>query len=301
MTAAILDPRASWLARRRELVTASDAAAILGEDQRRGPLAVYAEKLGAETEETLPMRRGKRMEAVIAAEYEEQTGRAVKAPGEFTIFVHPDVPWLGATPDRLVSDEALWLPLEIKLAIGSGRDWRDEPPISYLFQLQVQIACMVVPRGSLAGLIGPGPLAVSDHALDPELLALMLPRLEHFRWHVAKQQPTPCNAEGCVMQADAKPGTSAAVRRLWRTVNDQTVPLGDHGIVLAERLAQAKAEGGRAKKQADALENEMRALLGDAGLGALPDGRFVRRLARKRGAYQAAASEWVQLDVWSPK
>lgn len=265
-------------------------------------LAVYAAKVGAaEAEETLPMRRGRRWEALLAEEYAEQTGREVRSPGDYTIFVHPELEWLGATPDRLTKVADRWVPLEIKLAIGSGYAWRDEPPLAFLFQLQIQLACMSAPQGSLAGLVGPGPLNVSDHAYDGELIALMVPRLEHFRWHVAKQQPTPCNAEGCVMQADGKPGTSAAVKRLWRTVNQETVALDSEAVALADAWKRSKVRAADAEAEARKAENALRALVGEAGIGALPDGRFVRRQARKRGAYQAAASEWVQLDVWSPK
>ena len=41
VSAAIIhDKREQWLAARRECLTASDVAAVLGEDPRRGPLAV---------------------------------------------------------------------------------------------------------------------------------------------------------------------------------------------------------------------------------------------------------------------
>lgn len=299
---AILDPRSAWLARRRELVTASDIAAILGEDERRGPLAVYAAKVGdVESEETLPMRRGRRMEGAIADEYAEQTGREVLDLGAHEIQIHPDVPWLGATLDRVTCrDAATRGPLEIKLAIGSGHQWRNEPPLAYLFQVQVEIACYAAPWGSLAGLVGPGPLSVSDHERDEDLLGLMLPKLEHFRWHVERRLPTACEHEGCVMHADAKPGTSAAVRRLWGTVGRETVPLDDEALRLVERWETRKALAAESDKAAKAIENELRARLGDAAFGALPDGRFVRRVARKRGSYTVEPAEWVQLDVWRP-
>jgi len=45
--AILASERDRWLARRRELVTASDVPAILGEDPHRGPLAVWAAKIGA--------------------------------------------------------------------------------------------------------------------------------------------------------------------------------------------------------------------------------------------------------------
>lgn len=309
--AIIHSPREQWLARRRELVTASDVAAILGEDERRGPLAVYASKVGdAETEETEAMARGRDFEDAIARAYERQTGRQVRALGEFEIQIHRDLAWLGATLDRVTASDCESesgmvftddpVPLQIKMALGSAAEWRDEPPTAYLCQVNIEAACYGSSWAALAGLVGPGPLAVSDHQRDDEFLALAIPQLEDFRGHVLRKDPASCGA-GCPMVADAKPGTSAAVRRLWNTVGRGTVPLGQDALELVRAWDFAHLRLKVYEAEAEKAENALRALLGDAAFGALPDGRYVRRSHRSRGGYEVGPAEWVQLDVWAPK
>ena len=120
--AILRSPREHWLADRRRIVTASDCAAIANQDERRGPFAVWAEKTSEiETAETVPMRRGRRMQAAIAEEYGEQTGRVVVPWPEFEIRRHPSIPWIGATLDAVTRlDDGAEIPLEIKLGLGSS-------------------------------------------------------------------------------------------------------------------------------------------------------------------------------------
>src|SRR5687767_8539180 len=109
--------RERWLAERRELLTASDVAAVLGVDPRRSPLSVYAEKRGLlEVAETPWMRWGRRVEGAIAEAYADETGRPVRDLG-LEIQRHPDVPWLGATLDRQVLEGSAAHPL---VAPGPG-------------------------------------------------------------------------------------------------------------------------------------------------------------------------------------
>ena len=107
--AIVHSPRDQWLARRRELITASDVAAILGEDQRRGPLAVWCSKTGAiEADENEAMIRGRDFEDAIARTYHRQTGRPVGALPDYEIAIHPALPWLGATLDRRTASKFMY-------------------------------------------------------------------------------------------------------------------------------------------------------------------------------------------------
>lgn len=300
---AILNPRVAWLAERRKLVTASDAAAILGADPRRGPLAVYAEKLGAEIPETLPMRRGKRWEQVIADEYGEQTGRRVEAVGEYVIQHHPDIPWLGATLDRVTGPYGYGDgspdpfggnssgTLELKMALGSARAWKADPPLGFLVQVHIQIACFNATWGALAGLTGPGPLNVSDHKRNDAFLAAALPHLEAFWLRVQRRDPPP---------ADASPGTTAAIKALWSDEDGSTVALDmeAQALVLAMELGQAEAR----KRAAELLriKNELRRRVGSASFGALPDGSFLSAHVTRRASYTVAACTYRVLRRWWP-
>lgn len=298
--AIVHDARGQWLLARRELVTASDVAALIGEDPRRGPLAVYASKVGdIETAETVPMRRGRRFEGAIADEYQDQTRRPVACLGEYEITRHPSIPWLGATLDRVTVGSAATpapsegkAPLQIKMAIGSAGEWKDEPPLHYVVQVQVEMGCFGSTWGALAALVGPGPLAAVDLVRDDDFLLALVPQLERFRWHVANRIPP---------EADGKPGTSAAIRRLWAGEDGETVALDAEAAKLVLQWEQAKDRISGAKDTAETLENQLRARLGSASFGALADGSFLTLRLQKRGAYEVKPTSFRVLRRMRPR
>jgi predicted phage-related endonuclease len=303
--AIVHDARSQWLLARREIIGASDVAAIIGEDPRRGPLAVYAAKVGdIEAVETVPMRRGRRFERAIGEEYGDQTGRAVGPGPEYEIRRHPTIPWLGATLDALTAPSPAmpsplpdWperglVPLQIKMAIGSGSEWKDEPPLGYVVQCQIEAACADVTWSALAGLVGPGPLATFDLVRDDGFFAALVPQLERFRWHVERRVPP---------EADGKPGTSAAIRRLWAGEDGETVPLDAEAERLVSEWETAGVREAAAKATGDELENRLRARLGSASFGALPDGRFLTLRKTARKGYTVGPTEYRVLRVMRPR
>ncbi len=310
--------RDRWLAARREFVTASDVAAILGEDPRRGPLAVYASKVGEfEVKETLPMRRGRRFESAIGEEYAEQTGREVSAVPEYELLHHPDIPWLAATLDRkvLATEEApdpfgtfdvykrpgeAWLtrvsraraPLQIKMAIGSASHWKDDPPLGYAIQVTIEMACAGSTWGALCGLVGPGPLKTFDLPRNDAFLEVVYPKLEAF-WLAVKRREPP--------EADGLPGTSAAIRQLWPTENGRTVGLGQDEQALVVKWEHERFASNSHKEAAEVFENKLRARLGPASFGALVDGSFLRLEKIKRAGYTVKPATYRALKRWWPK
>lgn len=152
--------REDWLEQRRKLVTASDAAAILGLDDWRSPFEVYAEKVeGYVRERTGAMRRGVRHEAAIALDYADETGREVYGRDPYEIAIHPEHRWLGATLDRTCAgNDEHPAPregpgaLELKMVnAANAPEWREEPPTGYQIQNQIQMACAGLAWGSVAG------------------------------------------------------------------------------------------------------------------------------------------------------
>lgn len=287
------DARARWLARRRELVTASDVAAIIGTDERRGELAVWAEKVGqVEAEETIPMRRGRRFETAIVEEYAEQTGREATQWPPYEIVTHPTIPWLGATLDATTILDAAAIPLQIKLALGTGGDWREGAPLAYQCQVQVEAQCFGSPVAALAGLVGPGPLKTYDLARDDAFFAALIPRLEKFRWHVERRIPP---------EADGKPGTTVALRLLWPGADGETVPLDAEAGALMDDLESARARVAAAKDTERGLLNKLHVRMAGASYGALLDGSYVHRARVERDAYEVAETSYVTLRRFRPR
>lgn len=288
MTSVAYDTHGEWLAARRlpcddgmVPIHASEVAEILfGE-----PLNVYALKLGHEIEDSYLLRRGRRMEGVIAEEYAEQTGRPVRDLGAFTVQQHASVMWLRATLDRVTTQRRTWncgdpwidiearAPLQIKLALGSAHEWRDGPPMRYEVQVQFEIACYGSAWGSLCGMIGPGPLAVHDLERDDELVALAIPKLQEFRERVRDGIPP-------------EPRSSAALdvaKRLWAGSGD-TITLADPSVLdLVAAWERARSIMDSAEEWRQESDARIRVLMTDASAAWLPDGSLLTRRKRGRG------------------
>ena len=97
--------RAAWLKLRRQGIGGSDAAAILGLNPYKSPLAVYADKRGLSDDapDTETLRQGRDFEAYVADRFAEETGKRVRRCNQ--ILQHPDHPWMLANVDRLVVGE----------------------------------------------------------------------------------------------------------------------------------------------------------------------------------------------------
>lgn len=296
------DPRARWLAARRELVTASDVAAILGHDPRRGAFKVWAEKLGFIEPEDAPwMRRGRRFEAPIAEEYGEETGRPVFAPDPYEIAIHPDVPWLGSTLDRETEGcEASpapapgRAPLELKNVSGlKAKEWRADPPKHFQIQVQVQIACTRAQWASLAAIIAGLQLVWKDVLRHDRFIANMLPALDRFRWHVRQRIPP---------EADGLPGTTAALKALYPPEGDgSTRDLGADALEVVERWEEAKERKRIATAEERAERNRLLALVQSSSLANLPDGTWLRRRSVEREAYEVEETTYSVLKREWPR
>lgn len=285
MTAIVHSTREQWLMHRRELVTASDVAAVLGFDPRRGPLQVYLEKVhGYQQEQLRHMKRGLLMEPVIAAEYVEETGRPVFEPPPFQIAIHPDVPWIGATQDRRTEGTATEpapapgrAPLELKNLGGiTVAKFREEPPTEYQVQVQVQLSCTAEAWGSLAAIIAGQALAWKDLPRHDRFLGAAYPRLEAFWIRVQRREPP---------EADGLPGTTAALKAVYADDGGETVELGADDLADVEAWGRAGLAVAKAEDEEERLLNRLRLRMGTATFGLLPDGSYVSLKKTNRRAY----------------
>lgn len=274
--------REQWLKERQRGIGASEVAAIIGVDPRRGQCALYAEKIGALVREDNPyMRWGRKAEALTAEAYGQETGRPVSDPpgGLYHIVYSDPLSVLGATLDRVTQpSEACpapiaithpaetYAPLECKVVAGwIGDRWAEEPPLEYQVQLQIQMLCTGARWGSLAALIGwpPRPVWV-DFERNDRFLAAALPRVEEFWQRVVDRRPP-----------DPDPPVSAsaaAVRALWPADTGETITLPVDTLELVDRWQHAKARKSAADGEAEEIENQLRARMRDATTGTLSDG-----------------------------
>lgn len=276
----ILHPktRAEWLAARQPLITASDWAAILGWDPRHNAFDVYVSKktVKSDDDDDDAMLLGRCFESGIARVYAEKTGRNVSDPGDFTIFVNDDIPWLGSTLDRLVwggsqSDSA---PLELKHAGYMKRyEWRNGPPLWLQIQLQAQMFCSVAPWGAYCGIVGGCEIHYGDLDRNSSFLDSALPVLEEFKWRLDNDRPPPVE--------DVKNFDS--VKRLYTSDNGASIELDKPLTDIAIAWETAKKTKNDAEKERKILEAKIRTAMAENSVGILNDGTALIRSTTKDG------------------
>lgn len=279
--------RKAWLQERRRGVGASEVPAILGVDPRRGPLAVYADKVAADDgplpeHEAEYLTFGRDVETAIGRGLARRTGRELLPRHPYEIARHPDLRILGATLDfEWLASERYPAPLtaagapargpgalEAK-AVGFHRadEWAADPPLWYVVQVQVQMACRGLEWGTLGALMGGIQIAEPvDLVPDVNFMAEVLEAVARFWWHVENRQPP---------EADALPATRAALRRLWPNTRG-AVAWGREELDLVDEWQHWRELAAGAKDEAALLVNRLALRLGPAEEGFLPDGSSFR-------------------------
>lgn len=302
--AIIHNPREQWLARRREGVGASEVAAILGFDETRDALSVYAEKIGVlESDETFLTRWGKRVEDAIAEGYAEETGRVVRNPGAFEIAKHPDVPILGATLDRETfgcakhpapGDVFTEGALEIKAVNAfAAAEWKEEPPLKHQIQLQIQMACKGMSWGSLAALIGGLRISWQDIARNQQFLDFALPEIEAFWLCVQRREPP--------VVKEAKAATWDAIKALYPADNGMGIVLPIEALDIVKEWREYAAVRLEAEKRENNAKVHLQQLMGDATAGLLVDGSSLTFKTTSRDGYTVAPTTYRTLRHLKPK
>lgn len=270
-----------WLAARREVVTATDAPAVIGVSPWKSALQVYCEKLGLEgpSGESERMAWGRRLEGVIAEAYAEETGRKVAPPAE-RLSRHPRIAWMGASLDRLIEDPERGIGvLEIKT---TAMRIDEDLPLHWLVQVAHQLEVAQARWGSIAVLQGGNRLLWRDVEVNEVFTQALLEKEEVFWRCVEGHLPPP---------PDGSDSAREALRAMYRRENGQTVDLPPESGEWARRYAQASEEIKRWTSARTEAQNLLLAAMGEAAVGVAADGsRFSNRL-EKRGGYSVAGGE----------
>ena len=162
-------------------VTGSRVGAILGlkdaYQSRDGVLReMVRQAFGAPREFTgnWLTEQGKDREEQVRAWYEATTGRLVLAAQEFV--VHPNIPWLGVSPDGIADDVAVEIKAQTRMAKWSKLS--DKP--SYGAQVQLTLACTGLTSCDFVVAPFDGEPTIERVESDPEWLPSVLPELEAF-------------------------------------------------------------------------------------------------------------------------
>lgn len=182
-------PVDEWRELRKSSIGASDSGAILGllpESFDHTNVDTYLQKIGEDDgfEGNLNTELGLELEPYIMKKFNERTG--LKARKDNFMRYHPDIPYLSANLDGLVTGENV--PLEIK-TMGQ---WTGEIPPYYYTQLQHQMAVHGSDHAYYAALVlgWNKQVIIERYERDDELIEHMLKQYDTF-WngHVVPRIP----------------------------------------------------------------------------------------------------------------
>lgn len=282
--------RERWLELRRTMLTASDVAAVLGHDPRRSALDAYVDKVLTQKEPARlglddPRFWGALLEQPILRAVAEHHGWAYAAGGELLRSrPHPD---LGATLDAEVDRGEGWEVLEGKTTrIPRGWDAESgELPTRVLIQAQVQLLVTGAPRCTVFALLqGSMPCMIEVHA-DASFHALVVEETETFMERVRRVDPP---------DPDHTESSKRALERLYSTGHGGVVRLPDCAVDWTRELAGIAAQQKALKQREDELKNLLRASIGEATWGVLPEDvagrRYWRWQTQERAGHVVAPS-----------
>lgn len=259
--------REAWLAMRHTMVTASDIAAILGEDPRRSPLAVYVDKVTPRQEAAkLPLNDprlwGHVLEQPVLSFVADYYGWHYRRGG--ALLRSRRWPFLGCTLDAEVDRGSGWIPLEGKTT-RLPRGWNEqegELPIWCLLQHQAQLAVTGSGHGLVFALLqGSIPVQIEQEA-SAELGQIIVEVGREFVARIGSLEPPPAGATDLPALARLHPEAGLG------PVDVVTLP--DEAAEWLAELQELSSRRLEIETREKGLKARIVQLLGDATFGVLP-------------------------------
>ena len=273
-----------WVANRSITIGASDVPTILGLNSYESPFSLFQRKMGRIPKDRpgIPARVGHALETLISDLYTETTGRELQDPGDYTIFRHPDIPYLVCTPDRLTVDEqGRTGAVELKtLTVRLAHEVQDDARIEYMVQLQTQLAVMGLEWGDIVVLVGNEELKRFTYPRREDVIAEIIQAVQEFHDRLVNDNPP---------MIDGHAATAKALRLLHPDDNGETVALGvdTDGWLVSLNIAKAEIKKHEAAKLE--AENHIKAALGAYTFADLPGGGRLSYKTQERSGYLKVA------------
>lgn len=270
--------RRQWLEVRRGGIGSSDAAAAVGLNPYKSPLALWMDKTGrAPVEEDNaqamddPRYWGTLLEPYVAAAYQAKTQRKVRKVN--AVLQHPTFPFMLANLDREVVGNPEVQILECKTAGEFGaRLWKDGVPDYVQLQVQHQLAVTGQQAADVAVLLCGQQLAIHRIERDDDLIARLIVLETRFWDHVESDTPPP---------ADGSASAGQALRQLYPGNDTSQDFSGDPALNAAfDTLVALRAELDDAESRAEELKQTIQASMGDASRARFAGGEATFKRAK---------------------
>ena len=285
------ESREAWLAQRRTGIGSSDAPAIVGCGYaNQSPFTIWADKTGLTPSDSAAdpelLEAGLVLQPAISELARRRTGYDIQPAGDFAFVRHPTLPWLVASPDSYIHGDPRGLGIcELKNVGGYNlSDWQgDEPPLAYHVQLTHQLLAAGATWGIVCGLIGGNRLAWHEVTLEQRFADALVRALAEFWRYVETKTPPP---------VDASYATAQALLRLHPNDNGTAIALPGNAQDWHGALEFAKGQIKAAERIKSEAENRIKAAIGDATWGVLPDGTAYSWKTQTRAAHEVKESTY---------
>ena len=247
--------REEWLALRKQGIGGSDAAAACGFSRWNSPLGLWLEKTSSDKQSVYneAMFWGTTLEPVIRDVFSTKIGKVVEVMPY--IFQSEDYPFMIADIDGIIrEDDGSVSLVEIKtVSAFKAVEWADGLPAEYYIQIQHYLAVCELPRAYVVYLIGGNELHYELVERDEETISTII-MLESAFWDkvVKRQKP------------DVDENSAEALDQLYPASNKTSIILPDEADKLLDDYMAIKAIEDDVKKQKNLLENQLKAMLGEA-------------------------------------
>lgn len=252
--------REEWLEHRRSGIGGSDAAAILGMNERKSAMEVYLEKIGEKPPEELDNEYiywGNILEPIVASEFTRRAGIKVRRRNAILQHSDPDLAFLHATIDR----DCVGIPegMECKTGHEFTKDgWEDEDvPDAYYIQCAHYMAVTGYRAWWIAALIGGNKFIFKKIERDEELIQELI-RKEYEFWHnhVLAKNPPPL---------DGSQGSSDILKKMFPESRPFCqIHLPAEADALVKQYDEASEEVKAANKRKDEAKHKLEYMMGEA-------------------------------------
>lgn len=265
-----------WLEARLDGLGASEVAGVLGVSRFASPWSIWQNKVDRVVDRTPPSEAaeaGKRLEPVTAHWFKDvcddeelADGWIVEDPGEYTVY-WSDEDLLFATPDRFVSWEEPqgWKSavLELKAAwYDQAKRFKTALPLEYRVQVQMQLHCTELDTAYYAVLLHGFQLRWYKELRHQKFIDATLAKARQFWEYVERQTPPP---------TDFSEATTRALSAHYVEPEPTEVYLGEEWDHLDKERGGIDAKLADLKRRKVAIDNQLRAALGNNTIGVLPD------------------------------
>ena len=248
-----------WLQLRKKSIGGSDAGAVMGMNPWKGPVGLYADKMGLteDVQTNEAMRLGTDLEGYVASRFTEMTGKKVR--NDNFMYQHDDYDFITANIDRVVVGENAGLECKTMNSFASYDFDAGEVPAQYYAQCQHYMMVMGFDRMYLCILVfqkGVYPVTVERN--DGFISDLLESEVGFWTEYIEKKQmPAPTTEEDRESLKELYPQENGDLPELYLNDLDSLVDM----IQEHEKAKKMHEE------EIDKLKARVQASMGDYGRG----------------------------------